>query len=484
MPFKSAVVATLAAGLPMLFNSVPFFLLLVPTLLLYYVPFMQRFQLHVIIAASFIFYAYNMPWLLLLLIVSLGINTLASHAVVFGRADRRKMYATVGVTLNLVVLILFKYSPLIGRSFFEGSGIGEFLIAIPLPVGISFFTFQGISLVVDAYRGKDVPDYASIVVKGMWEHTLRISTFIAFFAQLVAGPVVKAHEFLPQVRTKYFKDIAWNSAFASLVVGYFLKMVVADNLKDQTFWITFPYFKDMHSITLLVLLFGYSMQIFADFAGYSLIAIGLARLFGYILMDNFDFPYIAATFSEFWRRWHISLSSFLREYLYIPLGGNRMGGFHTYKNLMITMVLGGLWHGAAWSYAVWGFFHGLVLALERLTKDLGWSMKGKVPRFLHMLFIFTSVTFAWLLFKLPEFDHVIVYVRMLLQNTDIPNIQPIIIFFTALFSVPVVAYHLLYLWTREPRPIVARIKPIVYGGMLFLILVNSGGGASFIYFQF
>ena len=111
-------------------------------------------------------------------------------------------------------------------------------------------------------------------------------------------------------------------------------------------------------------------------------------------------------------------------------------------------------------------------------------MKGKVPRFLHMLFIFTSVTFAWLLFKLPEFDHVIVYVRMLLQNTDIPNIQPIIIFFTALFSVPVVAYHLLYLWTREPRPIVARIKPIVYGGMLFLILVNSGGGASFIYFQF
>ena len=468
----------------MLFNSVPFLLLLLPTLLLYYLPFMHRFQLHVIVVSSFIFYAYNAPWLLLLLVASLAVNIAASHAVVFGRPEYRKAYATAGVVVNLAFLVFFKYSPLIGRSFFSGSSLGEFLTAIPLPVGISFFTFQGISLVVDAYRGKDVPDYSSIVVKGMVAHTLRITTFIAFFAQLVAGPVVKAHEFLPQIRTKYFKDIHWNSAFASLVVGYFLKMVVADNLKDQTFWITFPYFRDMHSFTLVVLLFGYSMQIFADFAGYSLIAIGLARLFGYVLMDNFDFPYISSTFSEFWRRWHISLSSFLREYLYIPLGGNRMGGFHTYKNLLITMVLGGLWHGAAWSYAIWGLFHGLVLALERLWKDLGWSTKNKLPQFVHMLFIFSAVTLAWLLFKLPEFDHVIEYMRALFVNTHIENLQPLIIFFTVLFSVPVVAYHLLYLWSRKPRPIMAHLKPVLYGIMLFLILVNSGGGASFIYFQF
>jgi alginate O-acetyltransferase complex protein AlgI len=161
-----------------------------------------------------------------------------------------------------------------------------------------------------------------------------------------------------------------------------------------------------------------------------------------------------------------------------------MGGFHTYKNLLITMVLGGLWHGAAWSYAIWGLFHGLVLALERLWKDLGWSTKNKLPQFVHMLFIFSAVTLAWLLFKLPEFDHVIEYMRALFVNTHIKNLQPLIIFFTVLFSIPVVAYHLLYLWSRKPRPILVQLKPVLYGIMLFLILVNSGGGASFIYFQF
>jgi len=468
----------------MLFNSVPFLLLVIPTLLLYYAPFMRSFQLHVLIAASFIFYAYNAPMLLLLLIASVAINIAASHAVVFGKPELRRTYATAGVVLNLGILVFFKYSPLIGRTFLPDTSIGEFLVAIPLPVGISFFTFQGISLVVDAYRGKEVPHYGSIVVKGMVEHTLRITTFISFFAQLVAGPVVKAHEFLPQIKTKYFREINWNAAFAALVVGYFLKMVVADNLKDQTFWIAFPYFTGIHSVTLLVLLFGYSMQIFADFAGYSLIAIGLARLFGYVLFDNFNFPYISTTFSEFWRRWHISLSTFLREYLYIPLGGNRMGGFHTYKNLMLTMVLGGLWHGAAWSYAVWGFFHGLMLAVERLFKDLGWSTKVKLPRFIHMLFTFSMVTLAWLLFKLPDFNHVIGYMQAIFSNTGGAAVQPLLLFFVLLFSIPVVLYHLLYLWTRTPRPAMAAIKPALYGIMLFLILVNSGSGASFIYFQF
>src|SRR5690606_10569310 len=250
-----------------------------------------------------------------------------------------------------------------------------------------------------------------------------------------------------------------------------------------TFWIEFPYFTGIHSITLIILLFGYSMQIFADFAGYSLIAIGLARLFGYVLIDNFNFPYISASFSEFWRRWHISLSTFLREYLYIPLGGNRMGALFTYRNLMITMILGGLWHGAAWSYAVWGFFHGLMLAVERFVKDLGWSMEDKLPKAIHMLFVFSMVTLAWLLFKLPEFSHVIDYLRSIANNTVGSEIQPPLVFFVLLFSIPVVLYHLLYLWTRQERPLMAKLRPLFHGTMLFLILVNSGSGASFIYFQ-
>ncbi len=468
----------------MLFNSIPFLLLVIPTLILYYTPIMRPFQLHIIVISSFIFYAYNAPMLLLLLLLSVAINIWASHAVVYGRPEMRKIYATLGVLLNLAILIFFKYSPLIGRSFFEGTSVGEFLVMIPLPVGISFFTFQGISLVVDSYKVRDIPKYSSIVVRNMVQHSLRITTFISFFAQLVAGPVVKAHEFLPQIKPKFFREVNLNIAFADLVTGYFLKMVVADNLKDQTFWIEFPYFTGIHSITLIILLFGYSMQIFADFAGYSLIAIGLARLFGYVLIDNFNFPYISASFSEFWRRWHISLSTFLREYLYIPLGGNRMGALFTYRNLMITMILGGLWHGAAWSYAVWGFFHGLMLAVERFVKDLGWSMQDKLPRAIHMLFVFSMVTLAWLLFKLPEFSHVIDYLRSIANNTGGSEIQPPLVFFVLLFSIPVVLYHLLYLWTRRERPLMTTLRPLFHGTMLFLILVNSGSGASFIYFQF
>lgn len=470
----------------MLFNSIPFLLLLVPTLVLYYLPFMRRAQLQVIIVSSFIFYAYNNPVLLLLLVFSIAINIVASHAVVYGAPAYRKTYAVCGVALNLAVLVFFKYGPLLGRSFFpEGSGLAEFLIQVPLPVGISFFTFQGISLVVDAYRNKPLEEHGSIVVRGMVEHSLRITAFIAFFAQLVAGPVVKANQFLPQVREKTLADIDRHAAFSALVVGYFLKMVVADNLKDQTFWIAHPYFLEIHSLNLAVLLLGYSMQIFADFAGYSLIAIGLAHLFGYRFPQNFNFPYIARTFSEFWQRWHISLSTFLRDYLYIPLGGNRKGRLATYRNLMITMVLGGLWHGAAWSYAVWGLFHGLVLALERLAKDLGLRLGERLPGWVHMLFVFLCVTFAWLLFKLPDFDHVIGYVQALFGDNEGRTIAPVLLFFIGLFSLPVVLYHVWYLLHRDGgRPGLDRLRPFLYGLMLFLILVNSGSGADFIYFQF
>ncbi|MEQ8682884.1 MAG: MBOAT family O-acyltransferase, partial [Cyclobacteriaceae bacterium] len=221
----------------------------------------------------------------------------------------------------------------------------DFLIAIPLPIGISFFTFQGISLLVDAYRNR-AGTSDQIRVLPFWKLLFHTSLYISLFPQLVAGPIVKAHDFYPQIRTKYLSGIQWNYVFQHVVTGYFLKMVVADNLKDFTGELVWPSFERFSSVELLVYLFGYSMQIFADFAGYSLIAIGISGLFGYIIPQNFNFPYVASGFSDFWKRWHISLSTFLKEYLYIPLGGNRKGRVRTYLNLMIVMALGGLWHGA------------------------------------------------------------------------------------------------------------------------------------------
>jgi alginate O-acetyltransferase complex protein AlgI len=260
-------------------------------------------------------------------------------------------------------------------------------------------------------------------------------------------------------------------------------MVIADNLKEFTYWITFPYFQGLKTLPLLGLLFGYSFQIFADFAGYSLIAIGLAKLFGYNFRDNFNFPYISTSFKEFWKRWHISLSSFLMEYLYIPLGGNKKGKARTYINLMLTMVLGGLWHGAAWSYAVWGTFHGGALAIERLITDKIKIRRTLFGDVLKGIMVFGFVTLAWLLFKLPEFTHVIEYFKTMFLNQG--TLSGSLLLYIMIYSAPVILYHLNYLLReREIYSKVRQLEYMPYGLMIFMIITNSGPAGAFIYFQF
>lgn len=472
----------------MLFNSQVFAIFVAIVFALYYLPALRRAQVTILLVASFVFYSWHNPYLLLLLIVSLLINGATSYGIIHsGSLKHQRKLAVAGVTLNLLILIFFKYSGLFAKTLVGPSNdIGAFLINLPLPIGISFFTFQGISLVVDLFKGEKISRRYGSSATNFRDHLISISFFISFFPQLVAGPIVKAHEFLPQVKSKYFSEIQWNLVAREIITGYFLKSFIADNLKEFTGWIHFPEFQLLSSLTLLVLLFGYSMQIFADFAGYSLIAIGLSRLFGYNLRDNFNFPYIARSFSEFWRRWHISLSSFLRDYLYIPLGGNRLGRFRTYFNLFITMVLGGLWHGAAWSYAVWGLFHGLVLAIERFFKNNVINSNNSALRALYGLVVFSGVTFAWLLFQLPNFSEVIAFIRSLTTNlllpSDYKSITNIII-----YSTPVILYHVVYLAGESSgrfRETVVRYEYMPLALMLFLTIVNSGPATAFIYFQF
>ncbi|UEG49467.1 hypothetical protein LK994_12570 [Ferruginibacter lapsinanis] len=471
----------------MLFNSIEFIIFVILTFGIYYQRFLKGSQVGVLVVASLFFYAWENPWYLLLLFASAGINILCSYKVVHtDNVAIRKRWAVGGVIVNLVILSFFKYSRLLSVTFFQQeSEIGRFLLQVPLAIGISFFTFEGISLVVDVFRQKEKQGFTAIVPKSLLQHSGNVFLFIVFFPHLIAGPILKAHDFIPQISRKYFKDIDWNFCFRHLVLGYFLKMVVADNLKDQTFWISFPYFEGHSSFTLFILLIGYSAQIFADFAGYSLIALGLAGLFGYRLEENFNFPYISRSFSEFWRRWHISLSTFLKEYLYIPLGGNRRGNFRTYLNLMITMFLGGLWHGAAWSYAIWGSFHGIALAFERFFQQYIKLPKWKVISFLQMIVVFAFVTMAWLLFKLPEFSHVIKYCNAFFVNTDKYNDYKIITY-TLLYTIPVFVFHGVYLLknTGVYHWGFKKIEFVWYSILLFLILVNSGSSGTFIYFQF
>jgi alginate O-acetyltransferase complex protein AlgI len=509
----------------MLFNTWTFLVFLAVTFAAYhFLPWPDRhrvwWQIGLLTVASYVFYAWHTPWLVIILAASTWINAYVTLRLVRPGTppEVRKNWVTFAIMANLGVLIFFKYASLIVGSFLPRSWWSHWgfdLTQIPLPVGISFFTFQGISLVVDVYRkpsvvqGQEEASNWEVQARGasatsnqqltMEKRLLtlffKVAFFKAFFPQLVAGPIVKAHEFMHQIGAKTLASVNWDDGVKKLILGFFLKMVVADNLREATAWLHYPEFVGKPAMVLILMLYAFSFQIFADFAGYSLIAMGLARLFGYELPMNFNFPYISQSITEFWRRWHISLSTWLREYLYIPLGGNRRGEMRTYVNLIIVMLLGGLWHGAAWSFMIWGGAHGVFLALERL---MGVKVEGeKVGKWGHGLLvaariflIFNLVSLLWLLFQLPNFKDVLLYLHelSLLRQGGSPQI----LFTVFFFGMPVILYHFWALlrpmcWDpfKATNPDVAtHLMNGVYGMLLFLIIVNSGGSGSFLYFQF
>jgi alginate O-acetyltransferase complex protein AlgI len=476
----------------MLFTEPIFFAFFAGVFALYYLPPMRRFQAPLLLAASLCFYAYGQPYLLLLLLISAALSAIASYAVmVSARRAARLRWATAGVAANLAVLGLFKYGGLIERSLAGVVGPTDdlltLLLSLPLPIGISFYTFHGISLIVDVLRSPSAAATEAAARPTAGQHLKHTLLYLTFFPQLVAGPIIKAHNFYPQIAPKRFADIDWLAATKALIVGYFLKRVIADNLQNATYLLSYPAFLTQSSGNLLMLDFGYSMRIFADFAGYSLIAIGLAKLLGYELPQNFNFPYIAESFSEFWARWHMSLSAWLREYLYYPLGGNRKGGGRTYLNLMTVMCLGGLWHGAAWSYALWGGCHGLALVAERLARGTQfYRSPGLFPRVARIGLVFGVVTLAWTFFRLPHIGEAAAFFSAIAENWHLP-FQPGPAAVIALYAAPVIAYHAWYAWRRAGSPIMRvapRFEPVAYGVLASAILFNAGPLDAFIYFQF
>ncbi len=478
----------------MLFNSWTFAIFLPLVFLLYHAVRRAGWQVGVLIVASFVFYGWHTPWLVLLLIASTALNAAAAQALMSPGTPvvRRRWVLTGALAFNLGALAFFKYAGLLARTLLPESWRAQlpWLGAIPLPSGISFYTFQGISLVMESWRagpagfpGLAPPLGARAVA---WFHA-RVWFFKAFFPQLVSGPIVKAGEFFHQIGVKRWGDVDWDGAMRKLVLGFFLKLVVADNLKEATGVLHYPEFLELPRLNLLLLLYGFSFQILADFAGYSLIAQGLAKLFGYELPINFNHPYLAVSITEFWRRWHISLSSWLRQYLYLPLGGNRRGEARTYINLFLVMFLGGLWHGAAWGFAIWGTAHGLLLAFERFT-GVGRGHPEDWPwwrRVLGIAVTFNLVSLLWLLFKLPDIRQAGAYLGCLATNPG--GILPQYAFVTLLFGLPVVLHHLwgaLRTGSVLPTARWHHAETAVYGVLLAAIWVNAGTPGDFIYFQF
>jgi len=482
----------------MLFVSWSFAVFLPIVFVLHYWGRRLVWQAGILTVGSFVFYGWSNPRLIPLLAVACLVNSAASvELLAAGRSlAHRRRTLILALIFNVGTLAFFKYAALLGDLLLPEllwKRWGPWLSRIPLPVGISFFTFQGISLVVDAwYAGsKGIPGLPAPTTRAeIAQHYGKVTFFKAFFPQLIAGPIVKAGEFFHQIGPKRLADLKWDQAIKALILGFFLKMVVADNLKEVTSAIRYPDFLDLPRVNLIALIYAFSFQLLADFAGYSIIAIGLGRLFGYELPINFNFPYLSRSITEFWRRWHMTLSSWLREYLYIPLGGSRRGEFITYRNLFLVMFLGGLWHGAAWSYAVWGTAHGILLAGERFflrQHKAGVDEQWSVWAVLRVLVIFSVITLLWLLFQLKEFRHAVEYLRCIGTHGGAPQFQALYVI--GVFSLPVVLWHIweaLSRWRRRTWSSRAQYQAstTAHAVMLFLIVTNSGPPGEFIYFQF
>jgi D-alanyl-lipoteichoic acid acyltransferase DltB (MBOAT superfamily) len=343
-----------------------------------------------IVLASYVFYAW-WDWRFVFLLFA---STIVNHvlAVAIYRASgvvARKWFLALAIAFDLGLLGYFKYA-----NFFLSTTdnvVGTSWIAnVVLPVGISFYTFMAISYVVDTYRGELVP--ASLA---------RFAVFQAFFPHLVAGPIVRASELLPQLEDERDpRKVDVSRAFFLIVSGLFLKVVIANHLATNIVDDVFAAPNRHSSLEVLVAIYGYAVQIFADFCGYTNIAIGIALLLGFQFPQNFNSPYAAVSLQDFWRRWHMTLSRWLRDYLYIPLGGNRKGRLLTYRNLMLTMLLGGLWHGAAWTFVVWGGIHGLGLSIERAT---GWRPTSVAAKWFGRILTFHVVCFGWIFFRADSF---------------------------------------------------------------------------------
>jgi alginate O-acetyltransferase complex protein AlgI len=439
-----------------------------------------------LLVASVTFYSWHVPIYLAIIVVSSGIDywaALTLHRMPPAAVARRRLVLSASLAANLGLLGFFKYANLLTDAVARAAQALGYPLAAPemtliLPMGISFYTFQSMSYTIDVYRGLLAPlhDFK------------RFFLYIIFFPQLVAGPIVRALDFLPQMtrprrlRLKVFYEGAW-----LILAGFFFKMVCADNLavyvdahwdagyRDQT---------DAGVALWLALMF--SGQIFADFAGYSSIARGVAYLLGYRLPINFNAPYVAGSLKNFWERWHITLSSWLRDYLYVPLGGNRKGRVRSYVNLMAVMVLGGLWHGAAYTYIVWGAIHGGALAVERL---LGLHTDKGVGRVAAVRLAWFAVTqavvlLAWVFFRSSSIERAAAFVANL-AAFDFAGLESWM-WVGTLFLTPLVLHHA-WTWARERRlvpPLAPPMQAVLAAVMAYCIVTLYAGTSDFIYFQF
>jgi len=471
----------------MLFNSLSFVVFLVIVLALYYSKlFNWTNKKRMLLFASYVFYGMWNPPLIILLWISTVVDWIAGNKLSTEENQRkRKLWLLLSLFVNLGFLAFFKYRDFMLDNFTMvvnsyGYGYQTQPMDIILPMGISFYTFQTMSYTIDMYlkrteKAKTFLDFA---------------LYVTFFPQLVAGPIVRARELISQFyeeKKATVNQFIWGLFL--LTVGLFQKVVLADTLLSDTADTVFGSKSILHGLDAWVGTLAFSGQIFFDFAGYSTCAIGIALMLGIILPDNFRYPYAAIGFSDLWRRWHISLSTWLRDYLYIPLGGSKHGVVRMYSALMITMLLGGLWHGAAWTFVIWGALHGIYLVVERMLKGKIHIKINAFTGILLALLTFTLVNFTWVFFRAREFSIAKnMITSMLFLNGEG---EKIINSFDVLKVLTLITLLFICHWlmrNTSMKAVSEKTAPwllgVIWAVMFFLIAISQGSGEQFIYFQF
>jgi D-alanyl-lipoteichoic acid acyltransferase DltB (MBOAT superfamily) len=445
-------------------------------------------QKSLLLLASYCFYGFwNWRYLPLLFLISLT-SALAARAIQGAAGTRaRKLWLTGGVILCLAPLAWYKYAAFAWLTLLTlwsqfGAPPQLDVEQALLPLGISFFVFHAISLMADAYRGK---------LKAR-VNIADALLYIAFFPQLIAGPILRASSFLPQLAApRNPRAIRANTAALLIISGLFKKIIIANILSTQLVDNVFGDPGAYARADTLLAIYGYAVQIYCDFSGYTDIATGCAMLLGYRFPRNFNAPYTATSPQDFWHRWHISLSTWLRDYLYIPLGGSRGAGWRTGLNLFVTMVLGGLWHGANWTFVVWGALHGALLVGHRLWSRIGWAplvaMRASAAwRWLSRLLLFHAVCLGWVFFRAPSFD----VAFQILGNLATPGPLTLASYPVLLvLGIGLAAQYLPRRWRVRLEITLARTPALLRGAglavALFIIqLLGPTGAAPFIYFQF
>jgi len=450
---------------PLLFNSGFFVYFLFFFILLFYaVRKHHRMRTGVFTLFSLYFFYKACGWYVSLILLSAVVDFSLSNLIYIQKKKSHKTALLVlSLVLNLGLLFYFKYTNFFISILNDLQFTNIHPLNLLLPIGISFYTFENLSYTIDVYRGHFKP------VRSFLDYLF----FLSFFPKLVMGPIVRAADFIPQIRKEYsVSQHDFSLGFFLIVTGLFKKLVISDYINVNYVGYIFDDPSKHTGLECMLGVYGYALVIYCDFSGYSDVAIGLARWMGFNVNINFMSPYQSASITEFWRRWHISLSSWLRDYLYISLGGNRKGKIRQYVNLAVTMLLGGLWHGASWNFVIWGGMHGTALALDKTRMALFGTIKeSRVLRIIGIVFTFNLVGFTWIFFRANSLDDSMVILHQIWNNFDAKSIGILYAGYDKVFLMMLLGFALHFIPQRYCDQLVVRMEKFNLLTFLLIFLV-------------